>query len=138
MHQRRQGGGLARAGRSGDQHQAVLQFGELSHHRRQGELFNRRQAVGDDAEHGSNAARLLEQVGAKASHLGQFVDEVQLLIAIEGRALLGRKDFQQKPTRVGLAQGAKVERHQIAVVANQGHHAGVKVQIARLLLNHQT
>jgi hypothetical protein len=94
-------------------------------------------SVGHDTENGADAAGLLEDVGAEAPHARELVDEVDLALGLEALALLGRQDFEQEAAGVGLGEHAEIERHQIAVVADDGRHAGVEVQIAGLLLDDQ-
>ena len=82
---RRQGGGFAGTGWTGDQHQPLLQLGEGAERRRNGELLERLDLFGDDPKDGSRAVLLVEKVGAKATYALERVGEVQ----VQGPLVMG-------------------------------------------------
>ena len=62
---------LARSGRAGHQHDAVLQRGHVGEHRRQVQLRQRRNPRGDDAHHDGVRPALLEHVDAEPADVRQ-------------------------------------------------------------------
>ena len=63
-------GGLARAGRAGDQHEAAGLLGEVAQHGRQAERVQRRHLLGDQAEGGADRGALEVGVDAEAGLAG--------------------------------------------------------------------
>ncbi len=76
-------GGLAAAGRAGDQHQALRPLGELGDDRRQAEIVEAADAFRDQPEDGRDGAALVEQVAAEAAHPAHAEREVQLEALLE-------------------------------------------------------
>jgi hypothetical protein len=86
------GRGFARAGRAADQDEPVLQLGKAVAMAGKPKLFEHRDLVLDDAEHGRQARQLVEDVGAKAQRLGFHVDgEIHVAHRFQlGELLLGK------------------------------------------------
>lgn len=78
VQQGRQRGGLAGARLARDQHDAAAVGGEIRHHRRQGQLVQRGDMVGQQTDGGGDAALLAEQIDAGASPVGERAGHVQL------------------------------------------------------------
>ena len=79
---------LARAGRTGDEHEPAGPLREVLAHLRQVQLLHRRDAQRDDAEDGTHRVALLEHVGAEARQARDAVREVELELGLEAPALL--------------------------------------------------
>ena len=114
----RQGGGLARAGRAAHQHQAVLQLGEALHHRGQAQVFQHRDAILDDAEHGRQPRHLAKHVGAETQ---PFRLERQ------------RKIYVAQGLQVGHLLDAQIGRDDVFDVRGREHVAGERHDPAHLL-----
>ena len=78
VQQGRQRGGLTGARLARDQHDAAAVGGEIRHHRRQGQLVQRGDMVGQQTDGGGDAALLAEQIDAGASPVGERAGHVQL------------------------------------------------------------
>src|SRR5216684_3961726 len=137
VHHRRQGGRLARPGRPGHQDQAVVEIGEPFHRRGHPQLVQGGDLVLDHPEHRAEALALDEHVGAEARHAGQLVDEVDLALLLELGALLLGHDLQQEAARLQLGERAERERQQIPFVPDDGHVAGVEMEVRGALLGNQ-
>ena len=74
---------LARSGRAGDEHDAVLQRRDVGERRRQVQLGERRDLRRDDAHDDGERAALAEDVDAEAAALGQRVREVAGALFLE-------------------------------------------------------
>jgi hypothetical protein len=83
---------LARAGRARDEDEAARLLRELAEARRQAELLERLQLVGDEAEGGADGAPLEVDVDAEAREAGDGVREVELPVDLEVLLALGRQD----------------------------------------------
>ena len=97
---RRQGGRLARAGRTGHEHEPARLRGELVQTRRQAELLERLDVVGDDAERRAERLALEEDVDAEAGDAGDRVGEVELALDLELLLLLGVEHAVEQLLRV--------------------------------------
>ena len=73
----RQGGGFARARGPRDQHQALGPGAELAQHRRQAELVEAGDPVGDQSQHHGQAAEGIHQVDANP-HEGEGMGAIEL------------------------------------------------------------
>ena len=132
----RQGGGFARAGRSGHQHQAALLLADLVDHARQVQFVDGANFRGDDAQHHADVAALLEDVDAEAAQAGHAVGHVELgglleflLLAVGHHAERhGEHLFRRDAGHVGL-------RVQHAVHAQIGMVADLQVQVGGLLFD---
>jgi hypothetical protein len=90
-------GRLARAGRAGDEDQALGQLAELEHVRGQRELFGGQNLRWDDAEDRADALAIHEHVGAESRQPGDLVREVGIVTGLELRLIHGRHDlFEQR------------------------------------------
>ena len=84
-------GALAAAGRAGDEDQAALFLRDPLQHRRQAELVDRLDPVGNDAQDEADGAALLEDVGAEAAEPRDAVGEVDFLVLPELLEVLGAR-----------------------------------------------
>ncbi len=80
---RRERGRLARAGRTGDEHQTALLLGQPTADRREPELLHRRDAGQHAPQHETDGSALAEDVDAEASEPGERVGEVGLVVVEE-------------------------------------------------------
>ena len=74
-----QGGGLARTGRAGDQHQPFFQMGHLPDPFRQAQVVRGQDLAGDDAEDRGDSLVLHEDIAAEAGQTGNGVGKVQVI-----------------------------------------------------------
>jgi len=99
---RGQGGGLARAGRPGDQDQAGLDVGQAPDLRRQPELVDGHGRAGNDPKHGRGPAPLAEQVDPEACKTRHLVGEVGVAGGLELLPAFGRRNRLQHVLEVRL------------------------------------
>lgn len=130
-------GGLARPGGARDEHEAILVARELSKHRGERQALDGGHLVGDDPKHGPHAVRLAERVDAEAPDPFGGVGEVELVVVREGVLLLFGENLVNEALGLVGRERAEGQRDELAVVADDGHVAGVKVQVARPLLDHE-
>src|SRR5207248_1052578 len=83
-----QRGGLARAGRTGHQHQSPRQHAQVAEDLRRVQLIERQNQRRDVAEHGARAAVLVECIDAEARQLWNLEREVGFEELLVGLALL--------------------------------------------------
>ena len=79
-----------------------------------------------------------EHVHPEARDTLQVVDEVELVLLIELLHLARDQDLLDEPPRLLIGHGPKRDLDQVAVMPNDRRTAGREVQIARLLIGHQT
>ena len=131
---RRQRRRLAGARGAGEQNQAALLFGDLFDRLRQPELLNRPHREGDHTGHDRNRAALAERVDAEARQVGHRVGEVDLVVGVERRHLLGvaGEHLAQHSLRVGRRQRVRVLLERLELAAEPRHrsrrHLHVKVR----------
>src|SRR5579871_3100014 len=71
--------GLAGPGRAGDEDHALMVVAELLDERWQSELIERRHLVGNCAKGGPQTGLLAKDVDAKASPVGRYVGEIEVV-----------------------------------------------------------
>ena len=126
---RRQRRRLAAAGRAGDEHQAARPLGQLADDRRQPELVEALDDLGNDAVDGGDRAALVEDVAAEAGDAADAEREVELERFLE--ALLLRVGQHAVGERLGLGRSERrqIERPQVAVHANLRRRVRREVQV---------
>jgi hypothetical protein len=115
-----EGRGLARAGGSGDQDDAVFELGDVVQLLRELELLQRRHAFRDDAQHHRVGAALREDVDPEAGLLRDGVREVHRAVLEQRAGQLAVAAQQVEGDRLGLKrrelrQPGEVDRHELAV-----------------------
>ena len=108
---------LAGAGRSGHEHEPLVQLAELQDVRRQPELLRGQDLGRDDAEHRARALAIREHVGAEARQPDNLVGEVGVVPGVELRAVLLRHDRLEQ--RVDVADGERRRRPDRAAAAGR-------------------
>ena len=128
---------LARAGRPGHQHQAARLVAELRDHRRQAQVLEAADLVGDRAVGGGHRAALHEDVGAEAGQALDAEAEVELQVLLE--AVLLRVGEHAVGELLGLHGGQRrqVQRAQLAVDADLRRRVGGDVQVGPPHLGHR-
>ena len=113
-----QRGGLARASRSGHQHQAARLIAQLAHHGRKTKLVERLDLKRNKTKDGRSSAALIEGIGAEASQTLQAEREVELEIFLE--AVLLRVGHHAVGQLLGFRrrQLRQIERDQMSVHTN--------------------
>jgi hypothetical protein len=130
---RRQGGRLARPGRPGDEDQPAGALDQLFHDRRQADLLEREELVGNSPEHQTNIATLLEDRDPEPRGFAKGESEVspahllQLLLAPLGR------DTLHQGRGVGTLEHLGFEGDHVATQPEHRLRADGQVQVARLL-----
>jgi hypothetical protein len=105
----RQGGGLARAGRAGDQHQAAGLLGQAGDHRGQAQLVDGHRPLLDPAQHQLDRAALAEGVHPEPPHAGQRVGEVGLVGPLELLVQVGADQLLEQALGHLRGKGGAVE-----------------------------
>ena len=90
---------LARSGRPGDEHDAVLQRHDVGQHRRQIEIGERRDPRRDHAHDDRVAAALTEDVDAKARPLGSEYERSQAPCSLSARSAIGLLPMMSRARR---------------------------------------
>ena len=138
IYDRRQGGGLARAGRAGDQYQPAPFLGETSQHRRQAQLLEGGNGGGEHPSYrDTHRAPLFEDIGAKPSQARYAVGEIHLVVF---RELLGLFLVHQgigRLHRIRRRQPGKVRLEQLAVNPEVGRSSRLDMEVGGLLFNHE-
>src|SRR5256712_7660166 len=135
--QRRERGALPRAGRPGHEHEPTRPLGELRHHRRQAELFERAHVEGNLPDHERHAAPLLETVAAEPRQVLDPEREVELALRLEALLLVLGEHRISDRERV-LRSEHVIDRRvgDVAVHAQLGPLARHDVQVRRIPLDH--
>ncbi len=129
---RRERGGLARAGRARDEHEAARPPRELVDRGREAELVDRGQPEGDQAEGRAERAALVVGVDTEARVPGDRVGEVELPVRLQALALVPGQDRVDDLAGVRAGElGVFLQRRQPAAHADGRVGAGAEVQIGR-------
>ncbi len=127
---RREGGRLARTGRTGHEHEATGKFGEVAHAFRDAELFELLDLRRDQTEGGAHRPALLVEVHAEPGIRRDRESEIELEFAFELLALLRSNDAHEGRQHVFAVPGGGIpDRAETAVDADHGRrvHGQVKV-----------
>ncbi len=130
---RAQRGRLARPGRTGHEHQALVQPAEVEDGRRQPELLRREDLRGDDAEHPAAPLAVHEDVGAEARQPRYLVGKIGVVPLLEFLTVARRHDRidQRREPIIGQGRCGRIERHDLSVLADQRRHADAQMQVGR-------
>ncbi len=132
------GGRLAVAGRTGEQHQSLLDLGEQLDLSRQLEFGVGLQGHRDQAERGGDVAALMVDVHAEPGLLLEREREVDLLALLEPLALaVGHDRVDQGLGLLRVEHRIVVDRVQDSVDPDVRLHANRKMQVGRVLGRHQ-
>ena len=127
--------GLARAGRSGDQHQAARQHAQVAEDLRRLQVIERQDDRGNVAEHRAGAAVLVEGVDAEARQLGDLERKVGLEELLVRLALLVVHDVVDHAVHFLVRQRGHVDALHVAIDADHRRHAGGQMQVGRIVLD---
>ena len=120
----------------GDEDEAARLHRELAQRRREPELLERPQLLGDVPERGRERVALEVDVHAEAREAGNAVGEVELAVDLEVLLLLGREDaVEERPRRVGHDLLLVRERSEVAVHADGGWRSRHEVEVRRAHLD---
>ena len=133
---RGQGGGLARAGDAGDQHQPAGPQRDLLQHGRQVELPHGLHLIGNGAEGKGQGAALLVDVGPEAAHAGHPDGEVRLFLLGELLHLPRRHDLLRQQLQILRLDRGHLQTLQLAVEPDGGRPADLEQQVGRVPLDH--
>ncbi len=114
---RRDGGGLARAGEAGDQHQTVLLACEVGDGRGEPERLEARDAGQDPAEHHAHVPALAERAHPEAAEPGDPVHEVTFVLGGEPLGPRPRDHRRREPLGVVGLDGVERALPEAAVDA---------------------
>ena len=120
---------LARAGRARHQDHALVVIAELAHDGWQVQLIDARHLRGDRPEHRADAGLLAKDVGTEAAAVARDIGEIQIMARTQRRHLRLRQDLGDVAVELGLAEFAKLDRHQIAMHAQHRRDTDGEVQI---------
>src|SRR5438552_13166647 len=110
---RRERGGLAGAGGTGDQHHALVEIAQLGDDRRQRELLERGDFRRNGAEGGADAGVLAIDVDAEPPTLGGHVGEVQVPALGEQLVLRVGENLRDVAFQLHPAQLTELDRHPV-------------------------
>ena len=132
---RREGGGLPRAGRTGDEHEAAVLSRQSAHHFGQPEIVERGGAGAHETEDHGDRAPLEEDVHAEAPQALDAIGEVGFVIALE---VLVHVRAHDRHRHVGRDRGGELllalEPVQGAVHAYTRSGAALHVQVGAFRL----
>ena len=134
---RRQRGRLARAGRPCHKHDTARLVGNVAEALGRVEFLKRQDLRGNRPHHGASAAVLYEGVDAEAGEVGDREREVALQVFLVGLALAVVHDVVDHAVHFGMIHRRQVDAANIAMDANHGRQAGRKMQVGRLVLDHE-
>ena len=137
VHDRRQRRGLAAAGRSGDQHEPLVEHRRLFQDRRQTEVVRGQDLRGDLPEHRADAIPLLEEIGAEARDAGDLVSEVDVAGLFEDLDLVLRRDLVEHRAQIVIFQRIVLDPFELAVQAHDRLLTGHQMEIRRALVEHE-
>ena len=109
---------LARAGRAGDEHEAARLVADLLDDRRQSELLEAEDLVGDLPVDGGGGAALVEDVRAEAGQPLDAEGEVELEVLFEAMLLRVGENRVGELLRLRRRQRRHVQRRELAVDAD--------------------
>ena len=132
---RRQRGRLAGAGRSGDQHHATRELGDVLEDRRTFEIFQRHDLAGNRAKHRAGAARLGEGIDAETRKPRNLEREVGLEELVVVLALLVVHDVVDHAVHLLVLHRRQVDALDVAVDTNHRLDPGRQMQIGCALLD---
>ena len=128
-----QAGRLARAGRAGDQDQAAGPRDQLLDDRRQAELLEGEELVGNSPQHQADVAALLEDGHAEPGHVAEREAEVGAAHLLKLLLAALRRDALHQRHGVGRLEDLGRQRAHVAVQPEHRLAAHGQVQVARLL-----
>ena len=129
-------GGLARAGDSGDQHQAARFLANALGDGGKIQLFEGANLGGDHAEHDADVAALLKDVDAEASQTGGAVGQIDLRALLELLLLPVGHHAEGHVEHVFAGDAGLIgERHQFAIHADVRIVADLEMKVAGFALN---
>ncbi len=129
--------GLSRAGRPGDQHEALVQHAQVLRALGQAKVVEGQDLVGDLPEHRAYSAAVPEQVDAEPRDPGDLVGEVGVVVLAELVSVGARRDLVAHEEDVLRGQ-CRVEVLQGSYVAVEPDHRGegcAEVQVAAAQLH---
>ena len=134
---RREGGGLPRARRAGDEHEAARLLRELGDDGGETQVGERLDVERNLAQHDGDAAALLEAVAAEAREVLDAEREVELVLHLETLLLVLREHRVGELQRVlGLHHHFGARGRDVAVDAHNRAGAGGDVQVGGAALDH--
>ena len=131
----RQRGGLARAGRAGDQHQAAWLEREVGKNLGGVELFQRQNFAGNGSEHGAWTALVVERIDPETRQPINLEREVNLQEFFKELALPVAHDVVHHGMDLFAVQWFHVDAPHVAVHTNHRRQTGGKVQVRRLVFD---
>ena len=132
---RRQRRRLAAAGRAGDEDQPARPLGEVADDRRQPELVERLDLLGNDAVDGGDGAALVEDVAAEARDASDAEREVELERLLEPLLLRVGQHAVGQRLGVGGAERRQVEDLQLAVHADLRRRLRRQMQVGAVVVD---
>ena len=135
VQQRGDGGGLALARRSRDEHETALELGQVDHGGRQADLLGGRDLVGYAPEGRGHGAALLEDVDPEAREAGDAVGEVAVQPLREGLLLFLRHDGEDHCLALLGRQLLLVEGDELARDAEHGREPHLEVDVGGVPLD---
>src|SRR6266850_1691770 len=127
--QRAQRGGLPRAGRSGDEHETLLQVAELLHLLRDAELLHAHDFGRDHAEYGDRAFTIARRVHAEPSQPGDLVGEIRVPRLLPFAAVSLRHDRQQHELELLCGERRRALALHLAVRPEHGRLSDPQMQV---------
>ena len=124
INHRRQGGGLARTGRTGDQDQAARHINEIPKHRRTSQIIQGLNDGRNGAEHARRPPVLIKGVDAEPGQLGNLEREVAFQKFIIVLALLIVHDVIDQTMHLLVFQRRHVDAAHVAVYPDHRRQAG--------------
>jgi hypothetical protein len=134
---RRQRGRLARAGRTGHQHETLGEVAQIEHALGQAELLGAQNLGGNQTEDRAGTAVVAEEVGPEAPFVGQGVGKVGIAGLLELGPVGGRSDLVEN--RLHLLRrddGAALDLDHLAMQAKHRDEVGCHVQVGSSARDH--
>jgi len=142
VHHRRQRGGFAGAGRAGHHDQATVEHAELLQHTRQGRIELLKVVKGEHlgrnlAKCRANAVFLVIEIGPEPGDVRDLIPEINVADLLKDLDFVFRRNLVQHLFKLVVLKGRMVHPMQFAIDPQHGVIPRGKVQVRRLLLEHQ-
>ncbi|MNV29859.1 hypothetical protein D3C71_1211050 [compost metagenome] len=126
---RRQRGGFAGTGRAGHQHQTAGSVGHFAKHFSHAQFVHTLHFRRNGAKHRTRATALIERIGPKTRHTGDFKGKIDFQMLLKVRPLGVIHDGIDQRPHLLVVQGRQVDAPHIAIHPNHRWQASRQMQI---------
>src|SRR5688572_12032237 len=132
-----QGCRLSAARRARHQDQSLVKLGELFHYWWKAELFGSENSRRNLTKHGPDAVLLVEEVGAEAGYVRNFVTEIHIAGLLEHLYFVFGSDFVKHGLEAIIVQGGVLDAFHLTAYADDGLGSGCQMQVGSPNFHHE-